>query len=198
MGFERASAIYITAPFRGCMKGSMKEEFYKGLNNRHEDPIQHGVYKLEELLGRITSIKDELRTIREIQNGVSDHFDLTHCTYCDVDEWLNEIPRIVSYQLGNKVMSSIDSLKNAGVNDNQVSPIRAVVVDPLLNLITYCEGTHILTKTKTFSWESQNNYGLIASENLINQFIFFLDDLLTKCKRVSIGIPINTKRKSYS
>jgi len=179
------------------MKGNMKEEFFKGLNNRREDPIQHGVYKLEELLGRMTSIKNELRKIREIQNGVSDQFDLTHCTYCDVDKWLNEIPRIVSYQLGNKVMSSIDSLKMVGVNDNQVSPIREVVVHPLLNLITNCESTHILTKKRTFSWDSQNNYGHIASENLINQLVCFLDDLLTQCKKVSIGNPINSNRKSY-
>jgi hypothetical protein len=180
------------------MKGNMKEEFFKGLNNRHEDPIQHGVYKLGELLGRMTSIKDELRKIREIQNGTSDRFDLTHCTYCDVDEWLNEIPRIVSYQLGNKVMSSIDSLKNVGFNDNQTSQIREAAVDPLLNLITNCESTHILTERRTFSWDSQNNYGYIASENLINQFLCFLDDLLTQCKKVSIGNPLNTNRKSYS
>ena len=180
------------------MKGSMKEEFFKGLNNRLEDPIQHGIYKLGELFGRMISIQEELKKIREIQNRTSDHFELTHCTYYDVDEWLNEIPRIASYQLGNKVMSAIDAFKNEGLSENQVSHIREGAVYPLLQLITSCEITHDLTKRKTFSWDSKDNYGHIATENLINQFVCFLDDLLTKYKRVSIGIPINTKRKPYS
>jgi hypothetical protein len=161
----------------------MNTYFIKGLRDRDGDPIQHGVYKLQELAGRISAIRGELQIIHGIKNKTCNTWDLSHCIYSDAHIWVNRIPKIISYQIGNKVLSAIDALKLVGANATQINEIKALAAIKIINIVQDSEKINTSLNVHPFSWNKTWCRPEILLINLISDFIQFLEEILLAIKQ---------------
>jgi hypothetical protein len=172
----------------------MNEIFIRGLENRKHDPIKHGLFKLKELNSRMRRVRDELNVIHQIHIGEQDQWGLSFCTYDDAHIWMKKIPEIIIYESANKIMSSIDALKNEGIPENNISMIRQLVSDDIVKLLESCELITVAIKSQSFSWEKEWGYAEHSLQKLIIQFICILDVIIQISEQcLSMGIRENKK-----
>lgn len=114
-------------------------KYYEKIDERALNPLNSGLYKLneinellEEYLAELSRIEAYKRTRR------ADVATMLHCTPSDAQVWIREIPNLIIEVMGYDVLPSITALKGDSVPHSLTISLSERYAPQILSLVKQC------------------------------------------------------------